>query len=197
MTKPNYTRAYLREVVRFLDQKDFTVYEGTRLALLGSICSGSIPSELHPDQVIALHGMNGITVELNDGISQLRMKDAPKFWEGNGREWLLQAWGLEVDKLPEGTTSTPYTSQWLAAPAIFLDLESDEIYRATNQELLGASLVGMDTWRVTPSQVVEDKETTMTLNRGRYQQTYPVVTTTEELRQAGSEIVEISGLGSN
>lgn len=191
MSKPNYTRAYLNEVVRFVDMRDFDVYEGKRLASIGCMDQGGIPCELHPDQVVALHGMHEITVDFNDSVSRLQLQDAPAGWEWAGRQWLKMAHGIEVDTLPEGTRVTPFTQAWLGEAAIFLDKDARRAYRGTNLDLLGCTMLSLRTWRVTPRQVVRDEGTRLVIHGqwGR-EETYSVEEISEEMRQAGRHYSE-------
>ncbi len=189
MAKPNYTRAYLNEIVRFMDQRTFTVYDGKRLALIGCTDQGGIPSELHPNQVVSMQG--GITLEWQGRIDEYPLKRAPRHWEFAGREWLQMAYGITVDTLPEGKRVTPFTLAWLKEEALFLDEDTGKVYRGTNLELLGASWSRRGTRRVTPAQIVRHEGNCLVLKRGWREETYSVSELSDELRQGGLDYLDM------
>lgn len=199
MKTVNYTKNQLMQIVRFLDQKDFTVYEGTRLSLLGSITHGGIPCELPLDSVLALRGMDTVFVLWGGHPEEYRIEDAPAWMELAGKRWLLEAHGLEFDHLPDGDKVFHCTSAWLDQPAMYLDEENRVVYRGTNLDWL-ASGVGAETWRLSPEQIVSDNGDTVVIRRrclSNIDETYRASVVTDEMhRQAeGSRYATIASGG--
>lgn len=164
MKTVNYTKNQLVQVVRFLDQKDFSVYEGTRLSLLGSLANGGIPCELSMDSVLALRGMETIFVLWAKSPEKYRIKDAPAWMELAGKRWLSETHGLEFDRLPEGDKVFPYTRAWLGEPAMYLDEDNRVVYRGTNLDWLAAGM-SVDTWRLTSEQIICDNGDSVVIRR--------------------------------
>lgn len=187
MANVSYTKNQLLHLVRFVDQKTFTVYEGKLLALLGCAANGGIPSELSMNQVLALRGMNTIHVYFDGRVEELAIEDASVSMEEAGKRWLTETHGLEFDKLPDGDPIEEFPQSWLAESAVYLDENESVIYRGTNLDLLIAGF-DAETWRLTPEQILRDNGETMDIQRGCVgEETYGVVVVTEDMRARALE----------
>ena len=106
------TKAYFDARVFFLDQKDFTVYDGQRAHFHGCPRFGGIPEQLGPEAIVRFIGIDGVILKMNDGEEQeFPVKEAPAHWRDAGISWARARHGCVYEELPAGNLeeeSPPY-----------------------------------------------------------------------------------------
>ena len=98
-----YTKAYFDKWLYFLDQKDFTVYQGQRAHFHGCPRFGGIPGVVAPESIIRMIGMDGMRMRDAGGSEwDYPVKDAPAHWRQAGLDWAASTHGAVYDELPAG-----------------------------------------------------------------------------------------------